>query len=265
MLTAAIKRAARAHNATNFGAALTHSISGRQTHRLQCNLYLLHLKAFFYSQNHYNNPVVKQASSSRFKILSHLDRLVGVRIIYIRRADEYSQQQMADMLKLTLAQMANIESGRVSLRLLNAWLLCRQFAINPEWLATGQGNVAIGIYPGPEWEPVEKFVTTNAKALFRDNYEELGRMVLEVLGKTDLTELSLKSNNAFVKSKMSEIEKLIEDVKRKAQKPGARAELARELGVAPARISEWLSGKKEPGGDYALRLQKWVKSLDHQN
>lgn len=72
----------------------------------------------------------------------------------------------------------------------------------------------------------------------------------------DLTQGSLKSNNTDVKS---EIEKLIERLKRKASKPGAKAELARTLNVAPARISEWLSGEKEPGGEYTLRLLKWVE------
>jgi DNA-binding transcriptional regulator YiaG len=71
-----------------------------------------------------------------------------------------------------------------------------------------------------------------------------------------LTITSLKSNNADVKS---QIRKLIERVKRKASKPGAKAELAKRLDVAPARVSEWLSGKKEPGGEYTLRLLNWVE------
>lgn len=76
-----------------------------------------------------------------------------------------------------------------------------------------------------------------------------------------LTDDTLKSKCHDVQS---EIQKLIEQVKRKASRRGAKSELARELDVAPARISEWLSGEKEPGGDYALRLQKWVKSQAHQ-
>ena len=74
--------------------------------------------------------------------------------------------------------------------------------------------------------------------------------------KTFLTSNSLKSNNADVKT---EIQKLIERVKRKASKPGAKADLARTLHVAPARISEWLNGDKEPGGDYTLKLLNWVE------
>jgi transcriptional regulator with XRE-family HTH domain len=74
--------------------------------------------------------------------------------------------------------------------------------------------------------------------------------------KIRLTSITPKSNTGDVKS---EIQKLIERVKSKASKqPGAKAELARTLGVAPARISEWLSGTKEPGGEYTLRLLKWV-------
>ena len=79
--------------------------------------------------------------------------------------------------------------------------------------------------------------------------------------KKALTDDSLKGKVGVVKS---DIQKLIEQVKRKAARPGAKADLARTLDVAPARITEWLSGKKEPGGDYALRLQKWVESPAHQ-
>jgi len=82
-----------------------------------------------------------------------------------------------------------------------------------------------------------------------------------ILLKKDLTVVSLKSKYASVKS---EIQKLIEQVRRKASKPGAKSKLARALGVAPARISEWLSGEKEPGGDYTLRLRNWVEQQERQ-
>lgn len=72
-----------------------------------------------------------------------------------------------------------------------------------------------------------------------------------------LTETSLKSKSDGVMK--SEIQRLIDRVKHKASKPGAKAALAKELGVDPARISEWLSGYKEPGGDYTLKLLRWVE------
>ncbi|HXC35968.1 MAG TPA: hypothetical protein VNV43_08845 [Candidatus Acidoferrales bacterium] len=62
----------------------------------------------------------------------------------------------------------------------------------------------------------------------------------------------------------TEIQKLIERVKRKASKPGAKTALAKDLRVAPARISEWLSGEKEPGGEYTLQLLQWVEQEERQ-
>ena len=76
-----------------------------------------------------------------------------------------------------------------------------------------------------------------------------------------LTTISLKSKERGVKT---EVQKLIELVKRKASKPGAKSQLARTLGVAPARISEWLSGEKEPGGEYTLQLLHWVEQQERQ-
>ena len=76
--------------------------------------------------------------------------------------------------------------------------------------------------------------------------------------KKDLTIITPTGNIAA--EVKSEIQKLIDRVKRKALKPGAKAELARLLGVKPPRISEWLSGEKEPGGEYTLKLLNWVES-----
>jgi DNA-binding transcriptional regulator YiaG len=76
------------------------------------------------------------------------------------------------------------------------------------------------------------------------------------LQKNSLTHGSQKSNTGA--GMKTEIQELIEKVKRKASKPGDKAALAKYLHVAPARISEWLSGIKEPGGNYTLLLQKWV-------
>jgi transcriptional regulator with XRE-family HTH domain len=84
---------------------------------------------------------------------------------------------------------------------------------------------------------------------------------LQNISEKNLRRVSLKRKDEGVKS---EVQKLIEQVRRKASKPGAKSNLARELHVAPARISEWLSGEKEPGGDYALRLKNWVKTPEPQ-
>lgn len=83
----------------------------------------------------------------------------------------------------------------------------------------------------------------------------------ELLSSEGLTLNSLKGNTSVVKS---EVEKLVERVKRIAVKPGAKKELAALLDVDPPRISEWLSGKKEPGGNYTLQLLRWVELQERQ-
>jgi hypothetical protein len=83
--------------------------------------------------------------------------------------------------------------------------------------------------------------------------------------KPELTNDSPKGNTVGVKS---ELEMLMARVKRQAAKPGAKAKLARFLDVAPARITEWLNDnpemRKEPGGNYTLRLLRWVEQQERQ-
>ena len=86
-------------------------------------------------------------------------------------------------------------------------------------------------------------------------------VIKEASEEQGLTSGSLKGNSECV---TSEITKLIERVKRQAEKPGSRAQLARLLDVAPARITEWLKGKKEPGGNYTLRLLRWVEEQEQK-
>ncbi|HUZ06465.1 MAG TPA: helix-turn-helix transcriptional regulator [Candidatus Paceibacterota bacterium] len=123
--------------------------------------------------------------------------------------------------------------------------------------------------PDSAWEFTGKFckfLKTNLR-----KYVATGKAVKTKLGlytanllnvhfgeKKDLTEITLKGNNTG--EVKSETQKLIAQVKRKASKPGSKAELALLLGVKPPRISEWLSGKKEPGGEYTLKLLNWVES-----
>ena len=57
---------------------------------------------------------------------------------------------------------------------------------------------------------------------------------------------------------------LISDLRKATSKRGMKAELARAMKVSLPRISEWLAGAREPGGEYALRLAKWVKLPEAQ-
>jgi len=205
----------------------------------------------------------KQKKNIRTESDAVWDRKIGAALAFIRRRDcNQSQEVFAKRFGISRSLLANVESGRNPLLAHLGWNLCRSLDIHPSWLC-GAGNSAHqNVFPiiGAEnLTQIESVLFANRYGLFREVWPALARLAMqddEGTPEKDLTQGSLKSNNTDVKS---EIEKLIERLKRKASKPGAKAELARTLNVAPARISEWLSGEKEPGGEYTLRLLKWVE------
>ena len=60
-----------------------------------------------------------------------------------------------------------------------------------------------------------------------------------------LTNPSLKSRTAEVNN-IRTLDQLIQELRNRTSQPGGAAALARALGVPHARVSEWLSGKKNP-------------------
>jgi transcriptional regulator with XRE-family HTH domain len=77
-----------------------------------------------------------------------------------------------------------------------------------------------------------------------------------------LTSTSLKSRMAPVKIRT--FNDLLAALKSLASEPGRPAALARDLNVPQARVSEWLSGKKKPGGETTLRLVQWVEQQERK-
>lgn len=77
----------------------------------------------------------------------------------------------------------------------------------------------------------------------------------EALSKKTLTDTSEKRNIGGVKSPMKD---LLHRVALVTRERGKKLVLAKFLKVNQSRVSEWLRGKNEPGGDVALRLAEWV-------
>lgn len=97
-------------------------------------------------------------------------------------------------------------------------------------------------------------------------WEELRRAVKErtsgaagqIRGLTDSSEAP-KSIHVQIKPQWPELKKRLQKA---TEGIGAKPALAKVLNVDPTQISQWLSESKsarEPGGDYALRLLKWVE------
>lgn len=76
-----------------------------------------------------------------------------------------------------------------------------------------------------------------------------------------LTYILPKGNVASVKSPLKD---LLRRLALATVERGKKATLARFLDVAPARISEWIHGAKEPSGEVTLRLLEWVAAEEAQ-
>ena len=61
------------------------------------------------------------------------------------------------------------------------------------------------------------------------------------------------SENILLNSLLDEVQEFC-----KARR-GRVAELAAELGVAPPQVSGWLNYSRQPSGEVALRLQRWLE------
>ena len=55
---------------------------------------------------------------------------------------------------------------------------------------------------------------------------------------------------------------LIERLRRATAKHGRKTELAAWLGVHPQCVRDWIAGRKQPGGETALRLLHWVEQQE---
>jgi transcriptional regulator with XRE-family HTH domain len=62
----------------------------------------------------------------------------------------------------------------------------------------------------------------------------------------------------------SPLQVLLARVAQATDERGKQASLASFLKVSPARVSEWVRGVKEPGGEYTLRLLEWVTAEEAQ-
>ncbi|HLX69450.1 MAG TPA: helix-turn-helix transcriptional regulator [Verrucomicrobiae bacterium] len=56
------------------------------------------------------------------------------------------------------------------------------------------------------------------------------------------------------------IDALLSKVKELTGGKGEKEQLADYLNVPPSRLSEWLAGKWQPGGEVALALSEWVRT-----
>lgn len=202
---------------------------------------------------------------------SVLDRKIGATLAFIRRRDSLqSQKQFAERLGISRGHLANVEAGKTPLSALLGWVFCKAFDCDPTWIVSA-GKGPSNVFPrhlAPEkLARIEAIIKANRDAPFRDIWPPLAWFLSEhdemAPGPTQkpIDNITNKGNIEGVKERLPE---LLARLKRATQKRGKKAELARYLGVALPKVSRWLSGKPEPGGETTLRLLSWVEQQERQ-
>lgn len=79
------------------------------------------------------------------------------------------------------------------------------------------------------------------------------------VAKRRLTELYESANYGGVKTQMAG---LLARLRKATRERGSKSLLAEFLGVPLANVSQWLSGQREPGGEYALKMLRWVEKRE---
>lgn len=78
--------------------------------------------------------------------------------------------------------------------------------------------------------------------------------------KRPLTEVTELGKCQSVKLNM---ENLLARLNRATSQTGMKSKLAKHMGVPLSNVSQWLSGKREPGGEITLKLLNWVEQQEH--
>ena len=79
--------------------------------------------------------------------------------------------------------------------------------------------------------------------------------------KSGLTNVSVIDNNEGVKAKLPALIKRLNEA---TKERGTKTALAKYVGVPLPKISQWLSGEHEPGGETTLKLLHWVEQWERQ-
>ena len=196
----------------------------------------------------------------------------------LRDARKKAHLTLAQLARLTgygVSTISSVENGhyRPSARLVAK--IIEVLHLNPDWLKTGKepvflvpkGATALHVWPDifiPEAKllcqvPELGRLFEIATALQRESGEDAANYTAKALGDMDeKKELTTGTQNGTESDMQSKLATLLARLNRATRQRGKKTELADFLGVPHTRVSEWLSGRREPGGETTLRLLAWV-------
>jgi transcriptional regulator with XRE-family HTH domain len=192
------------------------------------------------------------------------DRKIGATLAFIRNRDcNQSQIEFARRFGISRSLLANIESGRTPLSACLGWTICKSLCMHPSWLCAAGNGRFDNVFPFTDQAEIEKFekmIFASKNGLLRDVWPSISWMVFEVdenfLLKNNLTYYRRDVKSESVKPIM---QTLLGRLNKATEKRGQKTELASWLGVPPQRVTDWLSARTEPSGEYTLQLLQWVE------
>ena len=138
--------------------------------------------------------------------------------------------------------------------------LAQHFEVSMDWLINGRATGESASSPVPVGR-----ISALAGSI-RESINEIEELVSK--GREPETEnkgvdtVSEFANTPAMKTPLAQLRARL---KRATGAKGMKTKLANFLGVPKPCISDWLSGKREPGGETTLRLLRWVEHQEHQH
>jgi DNA-binding XRE family transcriptional regulator len=209
---------------------------------------------------------------SRRKIRSDaeatFDRKIGATLAFIRNRDAgQSQTIFAKRLGVSRGHLANIESGRTPLSMALGWKFCREFDCHPGWICAAGNSNYQNVFPdidGPLLSKIEGMIQANGKAPFRDVWPPFAWLIQKTPDPAEKPLLTKEVTSLTSIGMQPVLPKLILRLKKATAERGKKSELAKWLGVHRQSVTDWLTGKQEPGGETALRMLQWVEQQERQ-
>lgn len=193
-----------------------------------------------------------------------------------RKKAHLTLTQLANLSGYAVSTISSVENGHYKPSTRFRAKIIEVLHLNPDWLKTGndpvflvpKGATAMHVWPDI-FIPQAKLLIRQmpelgrlfeiATALQRESGEDVANYIATALGDMDEKKaLTVRTENSTESGMHSKLATLLARLNRATRQRGRKVELARFLGVPHTRVSEWLSGKTEPGGETTLRLLAWV-------
>lgn len=198
--------------------------------------------------------------------LPQKERDICFRVRAFREMWGVTRAKLAESVGTTADYVANLEYYKAPVKVWFAVAVRDHCGGSIEWLATGFGSPFDPDFqndPTLEIAPPMSLLSAVWEKSLKHVYRG-GRIIASNSRELSEQPLTCGSELDTIPPVNSELQALIDRVRIVVAAPGAKAKLARHLGVPSQRISQWLSGrtKRMPGGEMALRLLRWVQEQE---